>query len=60
MYTLGSAYASFEEHLKGSLKVGKLADIVVLGEDITRVPPGEIRNIPVRWTLVGGQIRHAS
>jgi predicted amidohydrolase YtcJ len=60
MYTLGSAYASFEEHLKGSLKAGKLADITVLGEDITRVPPEEIRNIPVRWTLVGGRIRHAA
>jgi hypothetical protein len=60
MYTLGSAYASFEEHLKGSLKAGKLADIAVLGEDITRVPPEEIRNIPVRWTLVGGRIHQAS
>jgi predicted amidohydrolase YtcJ len=58
MYTLGSAYASFEEHLKGSLKAGKLADITVLGEDITRVRSEEIRNIPVRFTLVGGQVRH--
>jgi len=60
MYTLGSAHASFEEHLKGSLKAGKLADIVVLGEDITQVPPEEIRHIPVRWTLVGGRVRHAA
>ena len=60
MYTLGSAYASFEEHLKGSLKAGKLADIAVLGADITQVPPDQIRHIPVRWTLVGGRIRHGA
>ena len=58
MYTLGSAYASFEENLKGSLKAGKLADITVLGADITQVPTGEIGHIPVRCTLVGGKIRH--
>jgi predicted amidohydrolase YtcJ len=60
MYTLGSAYASFEEHLKGSLRAGKLADITVLGADITQVPPDQIRHIPVRWTLVGGRIRHGA
>ena len=60
MYTLGSAYASFEEHLKGSLKTGKLADITVLGEDITRVPPESIKDVPVRLTMVGGSIRHRS
>lgn len=60
MYTLGSAYASFEEHLKGSLKAGKLADITVLGEDITRVPPESIKDVPVRLTMVGGSVRYRS
>jgi predicted amidohydrolase YtcJ len=47
MYTMGSAYASFEEGRKGSLTPGKLADIVVLKEDITRVLPEEIKDVPI-------------
>ncbi|HSB05711.1 MAG TPA: amidohydrolase, partial [Thermodesulfobacteriota bacterium] len=60
MYTTGSAYASFEEDRKGSLTPGKLADIVVLKEDITRVLPEEIKNIPIGLTLVGGEIRFSA
>ena len=58
LYTRASAYASFDEGLKGSLEPGKLADLVVLGEDPRRVSPDEIRDIPVEMTLVGGEVRY--
>ena len=58
LHTWNGAYASFEENLKGSIEPSKLADLVVLGEDITRVPPTQIRHIPVAMTLVGGQVVH--
>lgn len=56
IYTLGSAYASFEENVKGSIEVGKLADFVVLSNDPTRVSPDSIRAIDVEKTIVGGKI----
>ena len=52
--TINGAYASFEENIKGSLEVGKLADLVVLGQDPTRVEPAALMNIPVERTMVGG------
>ena len=55
IYTINGAYASFEENLKGALKVGKLADLVVLGKDPTRVDPMGIKDIPVERTIVGGE-----
>jgi len=55
-YTLNSAYASFEETIKGSIEAGKLADLVVLGADPTRVPTEDIQHIPVQGTVVGGQL----
>ena len=54
LYTINGAYASFEEHIKGSIEVGKLADLVVLGDDPTRVDPSTIKDIPVERTIVGG------
>ncbi len=57
-YTAAGAYASFEEDLKGRLVTGKLADFVVLGADITGIRPEEIRQVPVRMTVVGGMITH--
>ncbi|HEV2349779.1 MAG TPA: amidohydrolase [Terriglobia bacterium] len=53
--TINGAYASFEEHRKGSLEAGKLADLVVLGQDPTRVEPGALIHIPVERTMVGGR-----
>lgn len=55
-YTRDAAYASFEEDIKGTLEPGKLADLVVLGRDITAIPPVEIRNVEVRMTVVGGEV----
>ena len=54
-YTRNGAFASFEEDDKGSLSVGKLADIVILEQDITRVPAQDIRKVRVSETLVGGR-----
>lgn len=56
IYTLGSAYASFEENIKGSVEVGKLADFVVLSNDLTKVDPDTIKDIKVEKTVVGGEI----
>jgi predicted amidohydrolase YtcJ len=53
--TLNGAYASFEENLKGSIEPGKLADLVVLEQDPTRVDPFSIVDIPIQRTMVGGR-----
>jgi len=58
MYTLAGAYLTFEEHLKGSLEVGKLADLVVLDADPLNCPESEIKEIAVLATLVGGRITY--
>jgi predicted amidohydrolase YtcJ len=54
-YTIGAAYASFQEREKGSLEMGKLADFVLVDRDITRIPPVEIRDARVIATFVGGR-----
>lgn len=54
-YTIDAAYAAFEEHIKGSLEVGKLADFVVLNEDITKIEPAKIKDAKVLETYIGGQ-----
>jgi len=54
-WTLGGAFASFEEGLKGSIEVGKLADFVVLAKNPTRVQPEQIKDIAVERTFIGGQ-----
>ncbi len=59
-YTLNNAYAAFEEHLKGSIAPGKLADIVVLSRDIMTIPEDDIPNTRVVYTIVGGEIRFSA
>ena len=58
MHTINGAYASFEEQIKGSIEPGKLADLVVLGEDLRRVPAERIRETPVQMTVIGGRVVH--
>jgi len=55
-YTLSGAYAEFAEKSKGTLEVGKLADVVVLSQDIFRSNEDEIRTTTVIYTIVGGRI----
>jgi len=55
-YTYGSAYASFEEDIKGTLEKGKLADMVVLSRDLFSIPPREILKTEVLYTILGGKI----
>ena len=57
-YTLDAAYSAFEEDVKGSLTVGKLADITVLSQDITTVPAEDILKTKVIATIVGGKVRY--
>jgi len=58
-YTVGSAYASGEEQIKGSLEPGKLADIAILSDDIFTIDPTQIQNTLVDTTISGGQIIYA-
>jgi hypothetical protein len=55
-YTQGSAYAAFQENEKGSIAPGKLADIVVLSDDLLTIPPAQIKDAQVAMTIVGGRI----
>jgi predicted amidohydrolase YtcJ len=55
-YTLGSAYASFDEKIKGSIEVGKLADIAVLSDDILKIKPEEIEKVKVVITIFDGKV----
>ena len=57
-YTLGNAYAAFEEDLKGSLEYGKLADLVVLSHDLLTCTDEEILETKVLLTLVGGEVKY--
>ncbi|OGO06993.1 MAG: hypothetical protein A2Y92_04175 [Chloroflexi bacterium RBG_13_57_8] len=56
LYTVNAAYASFEEGIKGSISPGRLADIVVLSDDPTSVPPEKIKDIKVEMTIIGGKV----
>ncbi len=58
--TLGGAALTFEENLKGTLEPGKLADLVVLEEDILTCEPERIRDMGISLTMVGGEIAYRS
>ena len=55
-YTQGASYASYEERIKGSIEVGKLADMVVLSKDIFKINPEEIPGLKVEATILGGRV----
>ncbi|MCO0600872.1 amidohydrolase [Peribacillus butanolivorans] len=56
LYTWNGAYASFEEDIKGSIEVGKLADLVVLTDSILKVNPLHIKDLQVESTIIDGEI----
>jgi predicted amidohydrolase YtcJ len=58
-YTVLGAYSGREEAIKGSLEIGKLADLAVLDRDILSIPAEEIREVRVDKTFVGGDLAYA-
>lgn len=57
-YTYGSAYAAREEHVKGTIRRGMLADLAVLSDDLLTVDPTRISSVEVGATIVGGRLVH--
>jgi predicted amidohydrolase YtcJ len=55
-YTVGSAYAEFEEARKGTIAPGMLADILVFPSDITQIPARDLLKLPVVMTIAGGRV----
>ena len=58
MYTRNGAFLTREEKLKGTLEVGKLADMVVLPEDLLSISPEKLLAMKVDMTIVGGKVLH--
>ncbi|MBP1764060.1 MAG: nfdA 1 [Firmicutes bacterium] len=59
LYTINGAYASYEDAIKGSIEVGKLADLVILSEDIMTYPPEKVMDIQVDMTMIDGEVVYA-
>jgi predicted amidohydrolase YtcJ len=55
-YTVGSAYAEYMEKTKGKIAPGMLADLVVFPQDLNRIAPADLLNLPVTMTIAGGRI----
>lgn len=55
-YTMGNAIVAFEEEVKGSIKVGKLADIAILSQDLLTVPDHKLMDTEVEMTILGGKV----
>jgi predicted amidohydrolase YtcJ len=58
MHTTTASWVGFEENDKGTLEVGKLADIAVLAEDPFEIQPERIKDLKVEMTLVGGEVKY--
>jgi hypothetical protein len=59
MLTLSPAYAAFQEKERGSIEVGKLADLTVLSADIMQIPAPEILKTSVVMTIIGGDVAYS-
>ena len=58
LYTINGAYSSYEESIKGSIEVGKLADLVVLSDDIIKTKDENLLNLEVELTMIDGIIEY--
>lgn len=58
MYTINAAYASFDEDVKGSLEVGKLADLVIFDQSLLKTKIDDLLDVKVDCTMIGGQIEY--
>jgi predicted amidohydrolase YtcJ len=57
-YTFSAARSVFQDRDKGSIEVGKAADLVLVGGDLLNVPPADIPGLPIEMTLIDGEIVH--
>ena len=57
-YTINGAYAAFEEDIKGSIEIGKLADFTVLDQDILTIQEDKILDTKILMTIIGGEIKY--
>ena len=55
-YTLGSAYAEFQDNVQGPLEIGKYADMIIVSDDIFTIDPPKIADAKVLTTIVGGRV----
>jgi predicted amidohydrolase YtcJ len=54
-YTINGAWQDHQDNIRGSIEIGKLADLTIIGEDIMTIDPDKIHEIPVLYTIVGGK-----
>ena len=59
-YTINGAFGAFEEKIKGSIEIGKLADFTVLSHDIMSIPEDSILNTKVKMTIIGGKVLYSN
>ena len=55
-YTLDAAYGAFQEDMKGSIEIGKWADLTILDQDIMTIPEDDILKTKVTMTIIGGEV----
>jgi hypothetical protein len=56
LYTINNAYLNREETTKGSLEVGKVADLIMIDRDVLTCPVNDVRDVKVLLTVVGGKV----
>ena len=54
-FTINAVYASFEEDIKGSIEVGKIADITILSDNLFEISRDKVKDVEVLLTIVGGK-----
>jgi predicted amidohydrolase YtcJ len=57
-YTSGSAFAEFQDQVKGAIARGKLADLVILSDDVFNIPSVRLKDVQVLTTIAGGKVVH--